>query len=159
MAGSDRCVQQGELQMSRAPAPGAVAGRLTRVLTTALLVLAGPLASAGVGVSPAAATTPTPVWTQLSPAASPPVRFDASLAYDPGMGKLLLFGGVGSSSGSEFRDTWTWDGTTWAHLTPAASPPARYGASLAYDPGTSQLVLFGGVSTSSGTVGDTWTWD
>jgi len=32
-------------------------------------------------------------------------------------------------------------GTTWTQLSPATSPPARYGASMAYDPATSQLVI------------------
>lgn len=33
----------------------------------------------------------------------------------------------------------------WAKHSPATSPPARVGASVAYDPGTCQLVLFGGL--------------
>src|SRR5271167_3258455 len=48
---------------------------------------------------------------------------------------------------------------TWTQLSPATSPPARYLASMAYDPATSQLVLFGGLSLSEGSLNDTWTWN
>ena len=46
-------------------------------------------------------------------------------------------------------DTWTWDGTTWTQQHPAASPPARYGASMAYDAATRGVVLFGGNNGSA----------
>ena len=91
-------------------------------------------------------------WTQQSPATSPPARQDASIAYDPGTGQLVLFGGFGE--GSYFNDTWTWDGTTWTQQSPATSPPWRQGTSMVYDPGSGQLVLFGGYNLN-----DTWTWD
>jgi hypothetical protein len=63
-------------------------------------------------------------------------------------------GGVGSST--VLDDTWSWDGTTWTQQTPAASPPARSGATLS--PGSGQLILFGGTGPT-GFLGDTWTWD
>ena len=77
------------------------------------------------------------------------------MAYDPGTGQLVLFGGADSSG--RLNDTWTWDGSNWTHQSPASSPPARYVASMAYDPGTGQLVLFGGYGTHY--FGDTWTWN
>ncbi len=47
---------------------------------------------------------------------------------------------------------------TWHQLSPTNSPSARNGASMAYDPATGQLVLFGGVTTNS-YLNDTWTWN
>src|ERR1019366_8461497 len=47
---------------------------------------------------------------------------------------------------------------TWTELSPLTSPPARWFASMAYDPSTGQLVLFGG-SDGSGELADTWTWN
>ena len=51
--------------------------------------------------------------------------------------------------------------TTWVSRSPATSPPARSLASMAYDPATGQLVLFGGIhetpSESFVVFGDTWT--
>src|SRR5487761_1483689 len=53
---------------------------------------------------------------------------------------------------------------TWTQQAPATSPPARYGASMAYDAATSTVVLFGGSGSGTGgqgstILGDTWTWD
>ncbi|HLG92667.1 MAG TPA: hypothetical protein VKY15_06770, partial [Acidimicrobiales bacterium] len=62
-------------------------------------------------------------WAQQFPATSPPVRDGASMAYDPAIGKVVLFGGENPSF---LGDTWTYDGT-WAQQFPATSPPARGG--------------------------------
>jgi hypothetical protein len=64
-------------------------------------------------------------WTQLSPAASPPARGAAALAYDPATSQLVLFGGY--SAASIYGDTWTWTSTTWTKLSPASSPPPTDG--------------------------------
>ena len=64
-----------------------------------------------------------------------------------------------TSSGSFLNDTWTWNGTTWTQQFPTTSPPARDAASMAYDSGTGQLVLFGGDDSSGGFLNDTWTWN
>lgn len=98
-------------------------------------------------------------WAELSPAASPPARDFASMAYDADTGQVLLFGGT---DGTDLGDTWTFDGSTWTEQTPAASPPARFDASMAYDSGLGELVLFGGSGLSGPTatiLDDTWSWD
>ena len=48
----------------------------------------------------------------------------------------------------------------------AGAPPARYGAAVAFDPSSKQLMLFGGATVSnqahpgvSSLLGDTWAWD
>jgi hypothetical protein len=83
------------------------------------------------------------------------------MAYDPVIGTMVLFGGSGASS--DLNDTWTFNGTTWTHLSPATSPRARDGAAMAYDPATGNIVLFGGEANSVN-LSDTWsfngtTWD
>ena len=70
----------------------------------------------------------------------PPDNWCSSVAYRTG----------------DLGDTWTWNGTTWTQQYPTTSPPARDGASMAYDPGTGQLVLFGGDDASGGNLNDTW---
>jgi len=128
-------------------------------VTLASLVLGG-LATVSVAALPApvaGAGTPSTTWTEQSPATSPPARDDASMAYDPSTGNMVLFGGY-DGSGGYLNDTWTWDGTTWTQQSPVTSPPARYGASMAYDPATGNTVLFGGVGSGS-FLNDTWTWD
>lgn len=98
-------------------------------------------------------------WTQLHPANKPPVRFQTSLAYDGKHSLLVLFGGCSDPACSVMlNDTWTWDGTNWSKQNPANSPPARSGASFAYDGATGNLILFGG-AVSGGLLADTWLWD
>lgn len=97
------------------------------------------------------------VWTQLSPASSPSTRCaDTSMAYDPVDGYVLLFGGT--FNGVTFGDTWSFVGGTWTNLTPSlsTSPPARWAASLAYDPVDNYMLLFGGVDSSNRNLNDVW---
>jgi hypothetical protein len=80
------------------------------------------------------------------------------MAYDSATSNVVLFGGVGPTNVT--NDTWTWDGTTWAHQTPATSPAPRSVAMMAYDGATGNVVLFGGCCNSSDSwFDDTWTWD
>ena len=78
------------------------------------------------------------------------------MAYDPSDRTTVLFGG---RSGTQvLGDTWTFDGSTWTHRTPAASPPPLESASLAYDQASHQLILFGGEGPG-GPVAASWAWD
>jgi streptogramin lyase len=102
-------------------------------------------------------------WTEEFPATSPPAREGATMAYDAAAGNVVLFGGLPSTS-SYFcdkclNDTWVWNGTTWTEEFPATSPPAREGATMAYNAATGDVVLFGGVVGSSGVLNDTWVWN
>jgi hypothetical protein len=68
-----------------------------------------------------------------------------------------MFGGQRSTSYS--NSTWAWTGSNWQQLTPQTVPGAREGASMAWDPTTSQLVMFGGRQTGSNAdFNDTWVW-
>ena len=90
------------------------------------------------------------------------------MAYDPAARTMLLFGGFSDRTGSAgyLGDTWIWNGTTWRKLSPSASPPARTGASMAYDAATRTVLLFGGEGKlsrgpdggSDGELSDTWSW-
>jgi hypothetical protein len=108
-------------------------------------------------------------WTPQSPTLSPPARHSASLAYDPVSTDLILFGGCRvhvlqpcnlSGTGEALGDTWSWNGTTWARLSPTTSPSARTGASMATDTASAVngAVLFGGETAGGTLLGDTWNW-
>ncbi|HMC39270.1 MAG TPA: kelch repeat-containing protein, partial [Acidimicrobiales bacterium] len=105
---------------------------------------------------------------------APDPREGASLAYDRS-GDLVLFGGNGYApptgatstssttvavAGSEKAraDTWRWTAQGWM-AGPAAGPPARSSAALAYDSASHQTVLYGGLSATAKPLGDTWAWD
>jgi hypothetical protein len=94
-------------------------------------------------------------WRQLTPATSPPVRVNASMAVDSN-GKVVLFGGFRPGFGA-LSDTWLWDGSNWTQASPSTSPPGRYFASMAPDV-NGNVLLFGG-NGAMPALGDTWLWN
>lgn len=104
-------------------------------------------------------------WTQVETPVSPPVfegngpifTTTANMAYDPSIGKILLYG-MAIEDGQTVVETWTFDGTTWSQLSPATNPTLQFGAAMAYDPSLGAMVLFGGVNRP-GAVNATWTFD
>ena len=104
----------------------------------------------------ALAAAPTPEWSLQTMSTSPSPRDGASMAYDPAIGKIVLFGGNVESGYS--NETFTYNGSTWEEQTISTSPSAREGAAIAYDPATGKLVLFGG-KTASGYSNETWTYN
>jgi hypothetical protein len=109
-------------------------------------------------------------WTQLSPATPPGTRQAATMVYDEMDGYVMLFGGLGCSSGSTctanlLQDTWKFVGGAWTNLSipSGSSPGIREDASMVFDSNDLYVVLFGGFGCSSGatcgSVGemqDTW---
>ncbi|HEU5356672.1 MAG TPA: RHS repeat-associated core domain-containing protein [Actinocrinis sp.] len=99
-------------------------------------------------------------WTQISPASAPPARAYAASAYDSATGTFVIFGGYNLQTGTNYNDTWTFDGKNWTQQHPAHSPPALNQASdkMAYDDATGTLVLVTSDALGSQNP-DTWTWD
>lgn len=98
--------------------------------------------------------------TSFGPA--PPGREDAAMDFDANAGGVLLFGGF-TANGSALNDTWLFRDGQWAnmdYLGPA--PPARFAASLVFDPEetTNGSLLFGGCIPTFGAycLNDTWRW-
>ena len=80
---------------------------------------------------------------------------------NPALGLLLLIAGLltvplTSTPASAYANAASY---TWTAQTPAASPSGRFGASMAYDSATGDVVLFGGQDSGSGYLNDTWTWN
>lgn len=90
-------------------------------------------------------------WVDLNPTSSPQPSTEASMAYDPTVGKLILFGGTSGS-----RETQAYNGiaNTWTLLT-TSGPLARAGASMAFDPSLGEIILFGGTNVAT-YFDDTW---
>ena len=129
---------------------------LRRTAAALSVVALGALSFVGF-LSPADASVTAPShWLQMGTGVNgPSARYDGSMVYDAATNTTLFFGGF---NGTEFNETWSWNGSMWMKLAPAASPPALRGASMVYDAATHNVVLFGGLS-ASGLVADTWTWD
>jgi hypothetical protein len=79
------------------------------------------------------------------------------VGFDPGRGRVVLFGGAASGE-TVFGDTWEWDGQFWIQVADTG-PSARSGHALAYDFGASRILLFGGRQADGALLGDTWAWD
>ena len=99
-------------------------------------------------------------WTPISSTATPPSRAWAGGAYDKAAKSFVLFGGYNTQNGTNYDDTWTFDGTNWTQQHPAHSPPVQNQASdrMAYDDATNSVVLLTSGNLGSG-ASDTWTWD
>ena len=101
-------------------------------------------------------------WTLRSPAHVPPKRMNTVMAQFGSGSSVVMFGGLNlgpSGVFSQFNvldDTWTWNGTDWFQLSPSLSPPARYGATMAFDPVNGVAILFGGRSAGGQLLSDTW---
>jgi hypothetical protein len=99
-------------------------------------------------------------WT-LRASVGPKVRSRQAMAFDPSLGKVILFGGnLGVNDWSD--ETWAWDGQAWTRLMPGLRPTQRSGVALAWDGAGKALLLFGGaVSKDAGNeagvpIGETW---
>lgn len=102
-------------------------------------------------------------WTERTPAGSNPgIRSGAVLADDPSDGYVVLFGGTWGCDGwcsgwVYYNDTWTYHAGTWTNRSTLTAPPFRADEMLAEDPGSGDLVLFGGDAYGSAW-GDTWSY-
>jgi hypothetical protein len=78
----------------------------------------------------------------------------ATVAYDASSQRVLLVGN---------GKTWTWNGADWQEMAPANQPPGRLQTSMAFDPITRTVLLFGGLggnlTTGRRPLADTWSWD
>ena len=112
------------------------------------------------------------VWHEASPEHSPTPRGGHSMTYHAVMGGVVLFGGCGyipqPGDKKVFEvnsDIWLWDGVDWLDVSPSSGPAARCEHAAAYDAVRRRLVVHGGMTGESMTVGpspefsDTWEWD
>ena len=95
-------------------------------------------------------------------AEEPPQMMGQKMIYDPVNHSVILFGGNFQNSSEQifYGDTWSLDvgKTIWAKLATTGSPGGRFDVGMAYDSGSKNIVLFGGVG-KSGRFGDTWIYD
>jgi hypothetical protein len=107
-------------------------------------------------------------WTQITPVASPSARTDMAMAYDVARQLVIMHGGSTTGHNSAaVNETWSYDGGTWAQLSPGTTPGAsavpredrRMAHGLAYNPDRQTLMLFGGVTSTSVQANDVWEWN
>jgi hypothetical protein len=93
----------------------------------------------------------------------PSRRYGHALVYNPISEKVLLYGGIDETSGSN-SETWEWNGETdnW-EKTGSGPEPSRWGHAMAFDSATNKVVVFGGsyrhASLGDGDLFDVWDYD
>jgi PKD repeat protein len=102
-------------------------------------------------------------WSQISETNPPPVRTWAPIAYDAGLGKIILYGGV-NAAGQCLGDTWAFSSGSWTHEngTGTGTPGPLCANSLLYDPDLGAVLLTGGFSLNGSTQVDnlaSWTFN
>jgi hypothetical protein len=97
-------------------------------------------------------------WENVTPAGSPPARYQHAMAYDIARGRTVLFGGDDRDLGGPLADTWEWDGARWANHVFSPGPGNREGHAMAYDSARARVVLFGGAHGRT-RFADTWVWN
>src|SRR2546428_204472 len=91
---------------------------------------------------------------------SPQISVSEDEGYDSEADRFIVFGGA--ITATEFTNSiWSYDyaNNTWANITPRVGPSPRAGAGMAYDSAADRVILFGGVISNTGSVGDTWVFD
>ncbi|MGE3173170.1 MAG: kelch repeat-containing protein [Planctomycetota bacterium] len=97
-------------------------------------------------------------WTQGPQVVvpNPPPRYGHAMAWDEDRGRIVMFGGRGSSG--LLADTWEWNSATaWQPQSPPTTPPARESHALIHSPERQAIVLQGG--RNGATLDDTWEYD
>ena len=131
-----------------APAETLAAGNLASA-EASLAGATGTASSSPLSHAPAGTGTASGYrWTNASYAVgpvAPSYRAGTQMTWDASDGYVLLFGGV-SASGAAETDTWTYLNGTWTNITSSVigHPPPTAQASMAYDPSTQSVILFGG---------------
>jgi hypothetical protein len=96
-------------------------------------------------------------WTSLANSATPPARRYGALAYDAATDDLMLYGGD-QWDNPAYSDQWLWHaGTSWNAVPAQQFEPQPLWAPVAlYDPIAGHVLEFGGITSASAIVTDTW---
>lgn len=92
-------------------------------------------------------------WKRITLPEPTPKNVRGCAAYDTDRRVLIVFGNFDSD------DTWEYDGTHWAQMSPSTRPSPRHACSMTYDSNRHQTVMFGGTDINGFPLGDTWEYD
>lgn len=108
---------------------------------------------------------PALTWRKIVTVGYTPGRFGASEFYDADYGpdhsqRMLVFSG-GRNDNSYTNDLWQLDlnSWTWSEIVTTNPPPIRTGQAAVYDEAHKRIVMFGGLTTPSERLNDTWILD
>jgi hypothetical protein len=95
-------------------------------------------------------------WSVV-PGAGPPSRILHAMAYDEQRGVIVLSGGTrGTTTPQRMNDIWEFDGERWEMRAPTAMP-ARVGHVMVYHAALGKMMVYGGLSEQTSSLGATLT--
>jgi hypothetical protein len=93
----------------------------------------------------------------------PSPRTYVSFAYDSESNQIILFGGNDKlfDNYALNNETWAYDVTAnkWTLMKPSNAPPVMAAATMAYDPESDRIIMFGGAAPGVRFINDTWAYD
>jgi hypothetical protein len=92
-------------------------------------------------------------WLRVA-TTGPRLRISTLMAFDEARGVAVLFGARNSI---QERETWEWNGATWALR--STEGPVFAGGSMAYDADRGVCVVHGGAIGEGQIVSETWEWN
>jgi parallel beta-helix repeat protein len=100
-------------------------------------------------------------WYNVTKSGSPSNRTQSpAMAYDPVNKRTILFGGFNGST-ARATDTWVFNYTDlkWYKMSPSGTPTGRSYSAMVYVSSRKVIVLFGGTSTGTNRLADTWAYN
>ncbi|MCI4326964.1 MAG: hypothetical protein L3K16_04940 [Thermoplasmata archaeon] len=97
--------------------------------------------------------------------ATPHARAGASMAFDPAIGHVVMYGGEGGYDSMVLNDTWWYANGSWFNKTVPSGPVAPHGhgapgglayAAMTWDPACQCVVVFGGLNGIFTMTNRTW---
>jgi len=100
------------------------------------------------------------VWTNITSqlSGSPPGVAFGALVDDPYLGYPVLYGGQPSGSLFPSQTTWIFTGSGWSEMPLSEEPNSVTSFGMAIDPPNGEIVLFGGLTSTSSTTMLDGTW-
>jgi hypothetical protein len=92
------------------------------------------------------------IWSPVASPVGPKIAGPSAISFSGG---ALVVGSGGSST----EETWLLSASGWKQLHPPHSPPSRFNASLAIDPASHNVMMYGGWTFPRKVFTDTWRWD
>jgi hypothetical protein len=101
------------------------------------------------------------IWTDRTPPSTsilPTPRWFHGMAFDSGRNRMVIFGGRDYVNGTNFSDTWEWDGATGTltRREPATVPPPSEAPGMVYDRLNARTIMFPKTGLNDQGV---WEWD
>jgi len=139
---------------------GALASRSFPVIAIFVLIACAFTSVVGLSVNlQRPDSRPSPLandWTNMVPGPpTPSARWSHTLAYDDYHDLVIMFGGFDTGYNAE---TWSYNfnGNSWSNLIPSGGMPGRMDHAMVWDSADHRIIVFGGISASTGMNSETW---